>query len=245
MREDKRKANELRTVEIVKGFQEYPEGSALINWGNTRVICAAHMDDKVPPFIKGSGQGWITAEYSMLPGATQGRARREHTPSGRSSEIQRLIGRSLRACCDLSSLGEISIIIDCDVLQADGGTRCASITGGFVALALAVKKLMSMGIITRPPVLNQMAAVSAGIVMGEALLDLDYDEDSRAGVDANFVFAPGGLLAEIQGTAEGRPFSREQLLSLLDLSSAGAEKLFELQRNTLGEVLNEVTARNA
>jgi len=244
MREDKRKADELRPVEIIKGFQEYPEGSALITWGGTRVVCAAHMEDKVPPFIKGSGQGWITAEYAMLPGATQGRARREHTPSGRSSEIQRLIGRSLRASCDLAALGEISIMIDCDVLQADGGTRCASITGGFVALVLAIHKLMSMGIVTRPPLLNQMAAVSAGVVMGDLLLDLDYDEDSRAGVDANFVFAPGGLLAEIQGTAEGRPFSREQLTSLLDLATKGSETLFELQRRTLGEVLNEVTARN-
>lgn len=248
IRGDGRENNELRKCTIKRGINRYAEGSCMILMGQTKVHCTASVEERVPRWLMDSDQGWVTAEYGMLPRATKERTQREAQQGhlgGRTVEIQRLIGRSLRAAIDLKQLGQRTITLDCDVLQADGGTRCASITGGFVALALAVKKLMSMGIITRPPVLNQMAAVSAGIVMGEALLDLDYDEDSRAGVDANFVFAPGGLLAEIQGTAEGRPFSREQLLSLLDLSSAGAEKLFELQRNTLGEVLNEVTARNA
>ncbi len=240
MREEKRSQAGLRPVEIITNYQEYPDGSALIIWGKTKVICAAHLEERVPAFLKGSGKGWVTAEYSMLPGATQGRARRERTPGGRSSEIQRLIGRSLRAVCDLDRLRELSITVDCDVLQADGGTRCASITGAFVALSLAFHKLMGMGIVARPVIMEQVAAVSAGIVMGDTILDLDYQEDSSAAVDANFVMTPDNKLVEVQGTAEGRPFSEKQLLELLGLAKSGCGELFELQKQALGDIFNEV-----
>ncbi len=214
----------------------YAEGSALIEMGQTRVICTASLDETVPRFRRNTGQGWLTAEYAMLPRATQQRTQRETGrggPSGRTHEIQRLIGRSLRAVCDLSRLGERTLMIDCDVLQADGGTRTAAITGAYVAFALACQRLKRSGVITKSPVKDQIAAVSVGIVEGTPLLDLKYDEDSRAGVDMNVVCTGGGRFVEVQGTAEGEAFTREEMDALLALASQGLSQLFAAQREAI------------
>jgi ribonuclease PH len=235
-RTDSRAANELRPVKITPGFLPYAEGSVLIEMGNTKVICAASLEDRVPPFLRNMGQGWLTAEYAMLPRSTLTRSAREigrGGPSGRTHEIQRLIGRSLRAVADMKALGERTLTLDCDVLQADGGTRTAAITGAYVAFALAANRLLKIGKITRPIVLNQVAAVSVGIVDGTPLLDLKYDEDSRAAVDMNVVCTGDGRFIEVQGTAEREPFSRSQMDELLALAEIGIGSLVKLQQEAL------------
>jgi ribonuclease PH len=235
-RTDNRTADELRPVKITPGFVPYAEGSVLIEMGNTRVICAASLEDRVPPFLRNSGSGWLTAEYAMLPRSTQTRTARElgrGGPSGRTHEIQRLIGRSLRAIADMKALGERTLTIDCDVLQADGGTRTAAITGAYVAFALAGSRLLKIGKITKPVVLNQVAAVSVGIVDNTPLLDLKYDEDSRAEVDMNIVCTGDGRFIEVQGTAEREPFSRSQMDDLLALAGGGIDTLVKLQREAI------------
>ena len=232
-RTDDRRADELRPVRITPHFMPYAEGSALIEMGWTRVICSASLDERVPPFKRNTGQGWLTAEYAMLPRATAQRTQRETGrggPSGRTHEIQRLIGRSLRAVADLAALGERTVTLDCDVLQADGGTRTASITGAYVAFALACEKLLRDGKITRSPLTGEVAAVSVGIVGGTPLLDLKYDEDSRAAVDMNVVCTGDGRFIEVQGTAEGEPFSRAEMDSLLELARLGLGELLDAQR---------------
>ncbi len=242
-RTDKRAHDELRPVKITPGFLPYAEGSALIEMGDTRVSCAASIEERVPPFLRGRGQGWITAEYAMLPRATHQRTQRETGrggPSGRTHEIQRLIGRSLRAVVDMKILGERTITIDCDVLQADGGTRTASITGAYVALALACRQLLRVGKISRSPLTNEVAAVSVGIVSGTPLLDLKYDEDSRAGVDMNIVCTGDNRFIEVQGTAEGAPFTREEMDSLLVLAVKGIEDIRRVQGNVLENQLLQV-----
>jgi len=236
-RADGRTADQMRPVEIRPGFMPAAEGSALISVGNTRVICAASVEEGVPGWRAGSGRGWVTAEYAMLPRATDTRNTRDSSkggPSGRSQEIQRLIGRSLRAVTRLELLGELTIWVDCDVLQADGGTRTASISGGFVALALAVAGLRRQGRVAENPFTDSVAAISAGVIDGEPLLDLDYGEDSRADVDLNLVATGSGRLVEIQGTAEGDPFARESLNRMVDLGMAGADRIRDLQRTVLG-----------
>ncbi|MBC7932207.1 MAG: ribonuclease PH [Rubrivivax sp.] len=237
-RTDGRRADELREVRITPGFMPYAEGSALIEMGRTRVICTATLEDRVPPFKRNSGQGWLTAEYSMLPRATQQRTQREigrGGPSGRTHEIQRLIGRSLRAVTNLSRLGERTITLDCVVLQADGGTRTASITGAYVALVLACRRLVRENRLASLPFTGEVAAVSVGIVAGTALLDLKYDEDSRAEVDMNVVCTGDGRFIELQGTAEGEPFTRDQMEQLLALAAGGVETLLAAQRAALEE----------
>ena len=238
-RTDGRAPDQLRPVKMTPGFLPYAEGSVLIEMGNTRVICAASLEDRVPPFLRNTGQGWLTAEYAMLPRSTQTRTSREigrGGPSGRTHEIQRLIGRSLRAVADMKALGERTLTIDCDVLQADGGTRTAAITGAYIAFALAAAKLFKSGKILKPIVLNQVAAVSVGIVDNTPLLDLKYDEDSRAEVDMNVVCTGDGRFIEVQGTAEREPFSRSQMEQLLALADAGIGELIKLQREVLGKV---------
>jgi ribonuclease PH len=235
-RTDGRRADELRAVRITPGFMPYAEGSALIEIGRTRVVCTATLDERVPPFRRNTGQGWLTAEYSMLPRATQQRTQRETGrggPSGRTHEIQRLIGRSLRAVTNLSRLNERTVTIDCDVIQADGGTRTASITGAYVALVLACRRLVKENRLQSLPVTGEVAAVSVGIVGGSPLLDLKYDEDSRASVDMNVVCTGDGRFIELQGTAEGEPFSREEMDALLALSRTGLDTLFAAQRAAL------------
>lgn len=237
-RTDGRAADELRPVHITPGFLPYAEGSVLIEMGNTRVVCAASLEDRVPPFLRNSGQGWLTAEYAMLPRATQTRTAREigrGGPSGRTHEIQRLIGRSLRAVADMKVLGERTITIDCDVLQADGGTRTAAITGAYVAFALASQSLVKVGKITRSLTTTQVAAVSVGIVGNTPLLDLKYDEDSRAEVDMNVVCTGDGRFIELQGTAEREPFSRQQMDELIALGTQGIAELVQLQKRILSE----------
>ncbi|MCA1850115.1 MAG: ribonuclease PH, partial [Acidobacteria bacterium] len=217
-RTDGRRADELRAVRITPGFMPYAEGSALIEMGETRVICAASLEERIPLFLRNTGRGWVTAEYAMLPRATGQRTQRETGRgglSGRTHEIQRLIGRSLRAVVDLTALGERSIVLDCDVLQADGGTRTASITGAYVAFALACRRLLQQGKIARSPLKGEVAAVSVGIVEGTPLLDLKYDEDSRAEVDMNVICSGDGRFIELQGTAEGAPFTRAEADELL------------------------------
>jgi ribonuclease PH len=240
-RTDGRAADELRAVKITPGYLPYAEGSVLIEMGQTRVICAASLEERVPPFLRNTGQGWLTAEYAMLPRSTQTRTSREigrGGPSGRTHEIQRLIGRSLRAIAEMKALGERTITIDCDVLQADGGTRTAAITGAYVAFALASRRLLKAGKITRPLVTNQVAAVSVGIVGHTPLLDLKYDEDSRAEVDMNVICTGDGRFIEVQGTAEREPFSREQMDALLALAARGMGVLIQSQRDAIkaGEV---------
>ncbi|MBM2290622.1 ribonuclease PH [Sulfitobacter pseudonitzschiae] len=233
MRPSGRKLDEMRAVSIETGFTKHAEGSALIKIGHTHVLCTATIEDRVPPFIKGSGLGWVTAEYGMLPRATNTRMRREAAmgkQGGRTVEIQRLIGRSLRAGVDRSALGERQITIDCDVLQADGGTRCASITGGWVALKLAVNKLMKAGDIVSDPLVDPVAAVSCGIYAGQPVLDLDYPEDSEAGVDGNFILTGTGRLIEVQMSAEGQTFSRDQMNQLMDLAEKGVAELVAAQK---------------
>jgi len=230
MRPSGRKTDELRSVTIETGVNRNAEGSCLIRCGNTHVICTATIDEKVPPFMKNTGLGWVTAEYGMLPRATNTRMRREakEGQTGRTQEIQRLIGRSLRAGVDRVALGERQITVDCDVIQADGGTRCAAITGGWVALRLAVNKLMKAGLVLSNPLIDPVAAVSCGIYAGQPVLDLDYPEDSEAGVDGNFVMT-GGRLVEVQMAAEGSTFSREQMATLLDLAEKGVNELMAAQ----------------
>jgi ribonuclease PH len=235
-RTDGRNSADLRALRITPGFMPYAEGSALIEMGHTRVICTATLEETVPRFKRHSGQGWLTAEYAMLPRATAQRTQRETGrggPSGRTHEIQRLIGRSLRAVVDLSVLGERTLMIDCDVLQADGGTRTASITGAYVACALACQRLQRAGKISRSPFKDEVAAVSVGIVNGVPLLDLKYDEDSRAAVDMNVVCTGDGRFIEVQGTAEGDPFSRAEMDELLALAGQGLAELFAAQRAAL------------
>jgi len=233
MRSDQRSPEQLRPVRIMPGYLLTAEGSALIEIGNTRVLCAASLDETVPQFLRGTGKGWITAEYSLLPRATITRTPREITrgrPSGRTQEIQRLIGRSLRAVVDLNALGERTIILDCDVIQADGGTRAAAITGAFVALGQAVGQLVQFGVLAGNPIRDYVAAVSVGIVDGAAMLDLCYEEDSRAQVDMNVVMTGAGRIVEIQATAEQTPFEEEQLTALLALARRGIAQLIEIQR---------------
>lgn len=235
-RTDGRASDDLRPVCITPGFLPYAEGSVLIEMGNTRVVCSASIDDRVPPFLRNSGQGWLTAEYAMLPRATQTRTAREigrGGPSGRTHEIQRLIGRSLRAIADLKVLGERTITIDCDVLQADGGTRTAAITGAYVAFALASRQLLKAGKIQRSLTTDQVAAISVGIVGNVPLLDLKYDEDSRAEVDMNVVCTGDGRFIELQGTAEREPFSRSQMDELVALALRGIERLIAIQKQIL------------
>ena len=234
MRNDGRGNDQLRSVKITPGYQDYPEGSALIEVGNTRVLCAVSVEDKVPPFLKGQGTGWVTAEYSMLPRATHVRMpRNPDKQPGRSLEIQRLIGRSLRAAVNLDALGERSFTVDCDVLQADGGTRTASITGAYVALYIALSNMKKKGIYKVIPIKCAVAATSVGVVDRAKLLDLCYDEDYRAGVDFNVVMTDRGEFVEVQGTAEGKPFSRETIDQLLNLAEKGIRELFEAQKKAL------------
>ncbi|CAN5568969.1 ribonuclease PH [soil metagenome] len=222
--------DELRPVTIETGVAPYAEGSALVSFGDTRVWCTASVDERVPPWLERSQRGWVTAEYSMLPRATLTRTSRDRaTNSGRSQEISRLIGRSLRAGIDLRGLGQRQIIVDCDVLQADGGTRTAAITGGFVALALACNSLVQTSVLKSSPVSSRIAAVSVGMVSGEARLDLEYREDAAADVDFNVVMNARGELIEVQGSAEGKPFTRAQLDAMVDLAHTGITRLFELQ----------------
>ena len=230
MRPSGRQTNEMRPIEIEINVTKHAEGSCLIKCGDTHVLCTASIDERVPPFLRNSGLGWVTAEYGMLPRATNTRMRREAKDgqSGRTQEIQRLIGRSLRAGVDRVALGERQIVVDCDVIQADGGTRCASITGGWVALRLAVNKLLKAGAITSDPLATPVAAVSCGIYAGQPVLDLDYPEDSDAGVDANFVMT-GDRLIEVQMSAEGSTYSRAQMNALLDLAEKGVGELVAAQ----------------
>lgn len=232
MRPSGRQISELRPISIETGVMKHAEGSCLIRCGDTHVLCTATLEERVPPFLKNTGLGWVTAEYGMLPRATNTRMRREakNGQSGRTQEIQRLIGRSLRAGVDRVALGERQISIDCDVIQADGGTRCASITGGWVALRLAVNKLMKAGDIISDPLTDHVAAVSCGIYAGQTVVDLDYAEDSQAGTDANFVMTGNHGLIEIQGSAEGATFSRTQFDELLNLAEAGVSQLVEAQK---------------
>lgn len=235
-RTDGRRADELRRVRITPGYLPYAEGSALIEMGDTRVICSASVEERVPYFLRNRGTGWVTAEYAMLPRATLQRTSRETGrggPSGRTHEIQRLIGRSLRAIVNTQLLGERTITLDCDVLQADGGTRTASITGAYVAFALACRRLMRNNKIERSPLTGEVAAVSVGIVDGTPLLDLKYDEDSRAGVDMNVICTGDNRFIEVQGTAEGEPFTREEMDELLLLARQGINHLIEAQRAAL------------
>ena len=232
IRPSQRQADELRKIELIPQFTKHAEGSCLVKCGDTHVLVTASIDERVPPFLRGAGKGWVTAEYGMLPRSTHSRMDREAAKgkqSGRTLEIQRLIGRALRAVFDLEALGERQIKIDCDVLQADGGTRTASITGAWVALALACETLLKNGVITRSPLRDQVAAISCGIYQGQAVLDLDYDEDSDADTDANFVMTSSGGMVEIQGTAEKTPFSRDELTQLMDLAEKGCRDLFASQ----------------
>ncbi|TFL17561.1 ribonuclease PH [Jannaschia formosa] len=233
MRPSGRELNQMRDISIETGVTKHAEGSCLIRCGDTHVLCTASLEERIPPFLRNTGQGWVTAEYGMLPRATTTRMRREATTgkqSGRTQEIQRLIGRSLRAGIDRQAMGERQITVDCDVIQADGGTRCASITGGWVALRLAVNKLMKAGQITTDPLLDHVAAVSCGIYAGQAVLDLDYPEDSEAGTDANFVMTGAGRMIEVQASAEGAPFSRAEFDALLALAEAGVAELIAAQK---------------
>jgi len=232
-RPSKRAVDEMRAVTLERGIARHAEGSCLVRFGDTHVLCTASLEDKVPAWLRGGGRGWVTAEYGMLPRATHTRTRREVTagkPSGRTQEIQRLIGRSLRAVVDLSALGEKQISIDCDVLQADGGTRTAAITGAWVALSDCVTWMRARGMVAGVVITDHVAAVSCGIVGGVPVLDLEYEEDSRAETDANFVITGSGGLVEVQSTAEGKPFSRDELAQLLDLAEAGVGRLVELQK---------------
>lgn len=242
IRIDKRLKDQLRKVTINRNYLLHPEGSVLIEVGNTKVICTAMIEDRVPPFLKGTGKGWVSAEYSMIPGSTGVRKSRDINKGkidGRSQEIQRLIGRSLRSVVDLESFGERTLWIDCDVIQADGGTRTASITGAFVAMADAFHKLKKDGLIEKIPVKSFVSAVSVGILKGEPILDLCYEEDSQAEVDMNIVMTDKGQFVEVQGTGEEATFSRGQLIDLISLASKGCQDLYEIQRKSLGEEISE------
>jgi len=236
MRPSGRDLSDMRPISIETGIMKHAEGSCLIRMGETHVLCSASLEDKAPPFLKNTGLGWVTAEYGMLPRATNTRNRREAAAgkqSGRTQEIQRLIGRALRAGVDRVALGERQIVIDCDVIQADGGTRCAAITGGWVALRLAVNKLLKTGMIVSDPIMDHVAAVSCGIYAGQAVLDLDYAEDSVAGTDGNFILTGRGRMVEVQMSAEGATFSREEMGQLIDLSEAGVGRLVAAQKAAL------------
>ncbi len=238
-RGDGRAWDELRQVRVTPGYQSFAEGSALIEMGKTHVLCAVSVEDRVPAFLKGSGGGWVTAEYSMLPRATVTRSQRDSTQghvNGRSQEIQRLIGRSLRAVVDMPKLGERTFTVDCDVIQADGGTRTAAITGSYIALYLAMQHLVEMGVLKSVPIKNAVAATSVGIVHDNRLLDLCYDEDSTAGVDFNVVMTSKGEFIEIQGTAEGKPFDKDSVDHLLALAEKGIKELFQIQQDVLKAV---------
>jgi len=240
MRTDIRESNQLRETTITPNYLLHAEGSVLMQAGNTKVICAASVEDRVPPFLRNSGKGWVTAEYGMLPRATSTRTQREASAGkvgGRTQEIQRLIGRSLRAVTNLTALGERTVWIDCDVIQADGGTRTASITGAFVALALAFENMRQRSLINTIPLSDYVAAISVGIVDTEPLLDLAYEDDSRAEVDMNIVKTGNGRFIEVQGTAEATPFGRDALLMLLDLADAGIKQLVEKQRAIVGHLV--------
>jgi ribonuclease PH len=233
---EKRAIDELRPLRIQTDYFDYADGSASVEMGRTRVVAAATIEEKAPPFLKGQGTGWVTAEYAMLPRSTETRTQRERMPgriSGRTQEIQRLIGRSLRAVTDLKAMGERTIIIDCDVLQADGGTRVASVSAGCVALALALKKLLDEGAIDKMPLRHLVAGVSVGVVDGQELLDLDYGEDSQAALDMNVIETDGGQLVEVQATAEREPFSRKDLTSLLRLADTGIQQIVQGQKAAL------------
>jgi ribonuclease PH len=237
MRPSNRANDEIRSVSIETNVTMHAEGSCLIKCGNTHVLCTASVEDRLPPWLRNTGLGWVTAEYGMLPRATSSRNRREAASgkqTGRTQEIQRLIGRSLRAGIDRVALGERQITVDCDVIQADGGTRCASITGGFVALRLAINKLMATGAIKSDPVTDHIAAISCGVYAGQCIADLDYAEDSEAGTDANFVLTGRQGLIEVQGSAEGAPFSRDELNKLMDLAEKGVGELVVAQKAAIG-----------
>ncbi len=241
-RSDQRFPTDLRPTRITPHYLMHAEGSTLIEVGRTKVICTASIEDRVPPFLRNSGKGWVTAEYGMLPRATTTRTQREATAGkvgGRTQEIQRLIGRALRSVTQLDKLGERTLWVDCDVIQADGGTRTASITGGFVALVLALQKLREQNVIKELPIEDYVAATSVGIVDGTAMLDLAYDEDSRAEVDMNIIKTGNGRFIEVQGTAEGKPFDRDALDGLIDLAGAGITALVALQRDIVGAYLNK------
>jgi len=241
-RSDQRSPGDLRLTRMTPHFQMHAEGSVLIEVGNTRVICAASIEDRVPPFLRGQNKGWVTAEYGMLPRATTTRTQREASAGkvgGRTQEIQRLIGRSLRSIVAMEKLGERTVWVDCDVIQADGGTRTASITGGFVAMVLALAKLKQSGGIASIPVIDYVAATSVGVVAGVPMLDLAYEEDSKAEVDMNVIKTGDGRFIEVQGTAEGAPFDRDALDGLLDLAGAGITALVALQRAHVGEILGK------
>ncbi len=236
-RPSNRNSDELRTIEIISGFSKHAEGSCLIKCGDTHVLCTATVEEKVPGWMKGSGKGWVTAEYGMLPRSTHSRMDREAArgkQSGRTQEIQRLIGRALRAVVDMKKLGERQVRVDCDVIQADGGTRTAAITGGFVAMHLAMQHLVNIGALDEVPVTDTVSAISCGIYKGEPVLDLDYDEDSAADTDANFVITGKNGICEIQGTAENEPFSEDEFLQLLALAKAGCADLTAQQKEILG-----------
>jgi len=235
-RPSQRQTDQLRDLRITRNFTRHAEGSVLIEMGDTRVLCTASVEESVPPFLRGKGQGWVTAEYGMLPRSTHTRTAREAAKgkqSGRTQEIQRLIGRSLRAVIDLKALGERQVTLDCDVLQADGGTRCASITGAWVALYEACEKLVQAGKLASNPVTDHVAAISVGIVNGAPVLDLDYPEDSACDTDMNVVMTGRGGIVEVQGTAEGEPFTREQMNALMDLATAGVRRLVAAQEGAL------------
>lgn len=245
MRIDGRSNDQLRPARIIPGYLKFPMGSALIQTGDTTVVCSVCVEDRVPPFLKGTGQGWITAEYGMIPGATPERNQREASKGrqgGRTMEIQRLIGRSLRAVVDLTVLGERTLWVDCDVIQADGGTRTASITGSFVALAQALNRMRAEGIIERLPILDFVAAVSVGEVESQQMLDLCYEEDAKARVDMNVVMTGSRKLVEVQATGEGGAFTREEFLGLLALAEKGIAELIQLQRSVLGPIGAEISA---
>ena len=240
MRPSKRLPDQMRKVSLELGVTKHAEGSCLVKFGDTHVLCTASMEESPPPFLRGSGRGWVTAEYGMLPRSTGSRMRREAAAgkqSGRTQEIQRLIGRSFRAVVDLAAMGERQITVDCDVLQADGGTRTAAITGGFVALSQAFRFMVSTGLLKEAPIKDHVSAISCGIFDGTPVLDLDYDEDSAADTDANFVITGSGGLVEVQGTAEGAPFTRESHDALLALAEAGIGELVSLQREVVGEFI--------
>ena len=238
LREDGREVDNIRKVNVIRNYTIHAEGSVLISFGNTKVICTASVSDKVPPFLRNQGKGWITAEYSMLPRATGERTQRESAKgklSGRTMEIQRLIGRSLRSCIDLEKLGERTITIDCDVIQADGGTRTTSITGGYIALAMAIERMVRNGVLEENPIKSKIAAISVGIVGGTPMLDLKYSEDSAAEVDMNVIMNDRGEFVEVQGTGEEATYTRAELNTLLDLAEKGINDLFEIQNKNLEE----------
>jgi ribonuclease PH len=237
MRPSGRASDQMRALDMLPGFAKHAEGSCLVKFGETHVLCTASLEPGVPPWLRGKGKGWVTAEYGMLPRATHDRTAREAAKgkqSGRTQEIQRLIGRSLRSIIDLGKLGERQIVLDCDVLQADGGTRTAAISGAWVALRQCITGLQARGTLSEDPITGQVAAVSCGVWEGTPVLDLDYAEDSKADTDANFVITGNGGLVEVQGTAEGAPFSEEMLLRLLRLARIGTDEIFALQRRVLG-----------